>query len=594
MHALFYGPTGAGKSTLLRQGVDQIYEQGLLHVIDLDLKADRATTLAYPQVLDFEHLEFSPIAIPPGADRTAFLQNTLHVLLEILWGAELQRSAFAPTLETLWQRTSTPSLADWQEELRKQKSEPSRAAANRLDALRIAHPKLFHSTVNLWLLLHECSLYLSVRGPLTPATRLIFWWIVYERWRHLTAIGNRAPHTLILLDEGDVTLRRVQTPTGTPTLAVHALLRMREAGITFWVGTPTWDLDPSALANFGAQLILRPNGRELLDLQRHLQLNAAQLRFLATMPQGTMIGKFSNAPHTFIATFEKDERSKTPDPKIVEDARQRTIAAAAQYATVAPAVPLNTAAAREEDESNGQPTPSQTAAPSSSPPSRVAPVVEKAKSRGNKIALSRHATALMHDLAKHPFTLTTPSFRRCNLRLSEGERAKTTTMNLGFLESHRVRTGAGRGKTGSALRLTPAGWQWLGRTPAKGTRGGDSVQHAFLIHELARRIPRSTIETLSVDLVIPYNTKEHANLLAGLQALSARTIALNNGDVIAFEVECSMPERTAPRNITRDAGFALTVIAILGKHKLTSTFGSHVVIVDVLRLLDALRTTEEA
>src|SRR5205823_1212534 len=69
------------------------------------------------------------------------------------------------------------------------------------------------------------------------------------------------------------------------------------------------------------------------------------------------------------------------------------------------------------------------------------------------------------------------------------------------------------GKTGSALRLTPAGWQWLGRTPAKGTRGGDSVQHAFLVHELARRIPRSTIETLSVDLVIPYNTADHAHLL---------------------------------------------------------------------------------
>jgi hypothetical protein len=127
-------------------------------------------------------------------------------------------------------------------------------------------------------------------------------------------------------------------------------------------------------------------------------------------------------------------------------------------------------------------------------------------------------------------------------------------------------------------------------------RGGGSVQHEFLVRQLASRIAHSTIETLGADLVIPYNTTGHAQLIAALETLGERAISLNNGDLLALEVECSMPERTAPRNITRDAGFALTVIAILGKtQQLQRTIGDadRVLIVDVLRLLDALRITED-
>ena len=223
-------------------------------------------------------------------------------------------------------------------------------------------------------------------------------------------------------------------------------------------------------------------------------------------------------------------------------------------------------------------------------------MVEDTAQTKRRVALNKHAAAILKDIAEHPYTLTTPCFSRCGLRLSEGERAKTTVTSAGFLESHRVRTGAGRGKTGNALRLTPAGYAWLGKRPPKGTRGGDSVQHAFLVHELARRIPRSTIETLSVDLVVAYNTATHDQLLNAIAHPSERQIALNDGDVIALEVECSRPELTGPRNAARNEGFALTIIATLGQTEaLQQTIGERgrVVIVDVLRLLDALRTTGE-
>jgi hypothetical protein len=156
-------------------------------------------------------------------------------------------------------------------------------------------------------------------------------------------------------------------------------------------------------------------------------------------------------------------------------------------------------------------------------------------------------------------------------------------------------TGSSRGKTGSALRVTPAGWDWLGRNPSKGTRGGDSVQHAFLVHELSRRITKSSIETLGSDLVIPYNNRDHQALLHALRELADRDIALNTGDLVALECEVSAPAKTVPRNITRDAGFGLTIIATLPKHlSLARRLVAHnAVVVDVLRLLDALRTTEE-
>jgi hypothetical protein len=213
-----------------------------------------------------------------------------------------------------------------------------------------------------------------------------------------------------------------------------------------------------------------------------------------------------------------------------------------------------------------------------------------------RIALNKHTAAILADVGENPLTLTTPCFGRCNLRLSEGERAKATVTNLGFLESFKVRTGCGRGKTGQAMRLTPSGWAWLDRKPPKGTRGGDSVQHEFLVRQLARLIARSTIETLGADLVNPYNAEEHEHLHHALETLSATTIALNTGDLIALEVECSRPDITAARNVTRDAGFALTVIATL-QQDLASLqrrmpHNDRVVIVDVLRLLDALRTTE--
>jgi hypothetical protein len=144
------------------------------------------------------------------------------------------------------------------------------------------------------------------------------------------------------------------------------------------------------------------------------------------------------------------------------------------------------------------------------------------------------------------------------------------------------------------MRLSPSGWSQLSRKPPKSTKGGDSVFHEFCVQHLSRLIPRSSIETLGADLVLPFDGEVHAQLHRALETLSATTIALNGGDLLALEIECSRPEITAPRNVTRDVGFALTVIATLPNSvpSVQHLHTDHVIVIDVLRLLDALRTTE--
>jgi hypothetical protein len=369
------------------------------------------------------------------------------------------------------------------------------------------------------------------------------------------------------------------------------------------------------------------------------------------MPQGTLIDKFNNAPHPFIATFENDSCSKTSTPAILEDARRRTTAAAGKYLAIEP-TPISrsstsrntdTAAAREGIASTGQPTTTHASAPSSSPsPTFAAPVLESLETSHNtdvarntlqagtpfntthrgaegpnapngrdastafntprpRIALHKHATALLHDVADHPFTLCTMAYRRCVLLLAQGDRSRAQVERLGLLCATRVTCGRGRGKTGIALSLLAEAWRVLGRSPTKGLRGGSSVAHNHCVFELHRRIPGSLIEeylgSKAVDLAIPFITELHEPFYRAITQLTGRASHLEDGDIIALEVEISAPSRSSVTNAEKDAaaGVALTVLAIADRQpeRLALILPSNTVVVDVYALLDALRLTEE-
>lgn len=551
----------------------------------VDQKGDTPWMLRHQGVLCLDDLEFSLITCPPYGTSTDFINRFLTLYRECFWTAELQQAVLLPILRELVHPGRAAALRDVVDRIRlRDKSPTGKAAADRLESVSLAYPRLYESTTNRWSELHETSLYCPVKGAQTPATRFVTSHLIVERFAYLQHRHLRDQiHTTIFLDEAQTSLsKRAQTISGLPPTLVQLLPVTRENGMQFIVATPSWtELDPLVLAQFQVQVALQPSdGRELDAITKSFRLTPGQAKFAGGMPRGTGIGKVRGIEQPFLFTYAPFTQSKDIDVPTRAAAGERAI-----HFGVAP----NTWAAREGHESNEQPTPSHESAPSSSPPSRVAPVVETPP---RAIPLNEHATALLHDVAKHPCTLTTPSYCRCSLRLSEGDRAKSLLTNLGFVESHRVRTGRGRGKTGSALRLTPAGWQRLGQRPQKGLRGGSSVQHEFLIRQLAAHIAPSTIETLGADLVLSFNAAAHEQFRRTIEDLSGRVIALNDGDLASVEVECSRPEATGVRSAERGESFALTVLAVFGKDdKLRANVASsdHLVIVDVLLLLDALR-----
>jgi|GEM_PF-1460134 len=576
------GSTGSGKTVLLLRIADADLATNQEWIVDAKDDA-RALAVRHQHVLVFTAT--SPVDL---LARPPYLSVNEHVALltegfaRTMYIGQTGKAVLHEALTKLFTEFERPTLAELittVDGLLRKGDTYDRANAIRNIALRIRRlvSKFPGFTATPSVPLHQLCEH-SVLWSLTAYTDLedlIVTLAVLNLFHHHRAHNLREHTTTIHVDEALLAFREENGRHINGNLLAELVGLTREYGIAWRLSVNTLSLvDPAVIANTFAIIALNVNsGNEAQAVARTLGLSPEQAEYHARkLTRGQALLRLGDRwRYPLLCTYED-----LPFPKTVSG-----------DAWAAATHRIQTLAAREGD--NGQPTPAH--APSSSPPSRVAPVVE-VPSNVRRIALNKHATALLHDVAAHPLTLSTPSYRRCNLRLSEGDRAKTLLVNIGFLESHRVRTGTGRGKTGSALRLTPAGWEWLGKKPAKGTRGGDSVQHAFTIHELHRRIRHSSVETLGADLVVSYNTTAHQQLHRALETLSDRKIRLNDGDLLALEVECSRPAVTAPRNIARNAGFAVTIIAVLGKvDELEHQIGEQdrVVILDVLRLLDALR-----
>lgn len=216
-----------------------------------------------------------------------------------------------------------------------------------------------------------------------------------------------------------------------------------------------------------------------------------------------------------------------------------------------------------------------------------------------RVALGEHARALLQDVADHPFTLCTKAYRRCELLLAQGDRARAQLERLALLRATRVTCGRGRGKSGIALSLRPDAWRVLGRPRGKGLRGGSSAGHSHCVFELSRRIPDSTIEeylgSKPIDLCIPFNTATHELFYRAITLLTGKTPHLEDGDIIAVEVEISAPRsvRNAVKNTA--LGVALTILAVADREpeRLDLNLPPNAIVLDVYALLDTLRPTEE-
>jgi hypothetical protein len=119
------------------------------------------------------------------------------------------------------------------------------------------------------------------------------------------------------------------------------------------------------------------------------------------------------------------------------------------------------------------------------------------------------------------------------------------------------------------------------------------------VFELSRRIPGSTIEEYlgakPVDLCVSFNTELHEPFYRAITLLTGKTPHLEDGDIIAVEIEISAPSRSGLRNAAKNtaAGVALTILAVADREpdRLALNLPPNAIVVDVYALLDALRTT---
>lgn len=371
------------------------------------------------------------------------------------------------------------------------------------------------------------------------------------------------PKYLIATDEGLHTFD--DAPSNIRGRSALSLLQGigRSQGVTFYVTTNALRLTDLGLrSNVYLTAALRPaNGEDADHLARALDLTDAQREYLAGMPRGEAVVKIGRVPHAILCTYEP--RTDTNDHGAFQRACERTTTYLAALNAERSATPLNTDSSAETEHPD---------TPHNVPP--------------RKIALNGHAEALLRDVAAHPFTLTTPSYERCALHFMQGDRAKSLLLKLGLLGTVKVRTGKGRGKTGSCMFLTPAGYAWLGRRPAKVTRGG-SAQHNFLAFTIARALGGS-VETLGADVLVRFDSTQHEKLAMALNR------ELPHGVLVSVQIEVS-DKRTIPPNAVRDErnGFDLTIFAVmpdlLPAARRAIEESERAVITDALHLVEALR-----
>lgn len=600
-HVAVYGRSGGGKTTIVQQFAHAAYRSGI-SVVAIDGKDDaRYFATMYPETIVIgPHTKIPFLEPPPWLSPAEARSLLIKPLKQTMWGGEGLAQVATESHERTFVNHVRPSLRDWCDEARAmtQRSDTytrrdrCEGLAQRLHRCVEQYPGLGTPTgagIPLELLCTRPLLFSF--GMHTEIEDYLTHWLLELRFGYNRAHNRRSLNTFVLLDESNLLVHDKTIQEEAPLATLFPLLR--EFGISVGLTASNYRAVPATVrSSIFLQIATNlTDAREASEIARTFGCDQEQQQYHATrLGIGSAIARLGDRwKYPFIAQFDPLDYDKRVHPADWQAALERTNALAR----------TERLAAREES-SGQQPTPTTRSA-SASPPATLAPVVEKTSPNARRIALNKHAGALMTDVSEHPFTLCTQAYRRCRVRLSEGDRARSQAERLQLLNASRVTCGRGRGKSGICLSLSERGWHWIGRTPTKGLRGGSSVQHSFCVFELHRRIRPSHVEeyldTTAIDLAISFNTEQHETFYRAIAALTGTTPHLNDGDVIAVEVEITGGKRSAERNAAKNeaAGVALTIIAIDHKapERLATNLPSNTLVVDVYALLDALRTTED-
>ena len=343
--------------------------------------------------------------------------------------------------------------------------------------------------------------------------------------------------------------------------------------------------DPLLRSNTGIYIFMnQANGEETDQVAKTAHLTNEQTQYLAKdLKLGQCIIRNANRfGEPLLGTFEPLTINKNITPAEWETAKARIL----QYIPAEPTI-----------QPVGTPTSKENMTPAMEPPSKPTLILSQKEDRLLRVVCSELLTV-------------TEAFQKAGIAAQPGTNAKKRLIALGLIAAETITVRSGRGNKGVILLPTPKAYELLGLKPGKGTRGGDSPSHQFLVRSLAKLIPASSVEMLfrdprknsdkNADLGFIYNENMHRPFLATIKTLSHDdTLALSEGQSVAVECEISTPEKTGPENASRNAamGVSMTILCVPPGHverTAQALQGPHkpqaVVIVDSYQLLDALRS----
>ncbi|KAA0254732.1 MAG: hypothetical protein EDX89_08535 [Acidobacteria bacterium] len=590
-HTIILGPTGSGKSTLNRHVVTAA-KRAQKVVKAWDLKGDLADF-----AINNAFLIVGPETVLVLLARVSYLSAaeqasvTSRCFARSFFMADRAPQVLLPSLMALWSATSTPSIKDLYETVLTRATardtfnqrDAVRQVAQRLSRLMVAYPSMSTATHGLTLeSLNTMDVHLggTIHTDATAFLMLLQSAHLYA-WRRSS--GRREWTTVIVGDEANYFAGETGNTIDGESLYHEDFQLFREFGVNMTLASSS-RLDSSIVTNAGTIIVLGSPQ----DADYHatlLRLTSKQRDYLARMPQGECLVRLAGYPDVIHAGFDPIIAEKYVPPATWHAAQRRH---------------------------NPEPTPDHTTPPIATsavtshampPPTPALPTSEHGRTLDKPvIALHHHEDALLRVVCDG-VTASTPAYKKAALSLADGDQAAKRLAQKDLIVRERITLHAGRGGHGVGLAPTPSGLSRAGKDRPVKTRGGDSVQHQYLIQELHRHLPASTVEamvgTKSVDLLIALNTTRDAPLWDYVRPFLPARIALNDGDLVAIEVETSAPEKTAPNNALKnhDAGITLTIIAVLPKtmvatrrslNALPAIVQDHTLLVNVLDLLRAL------
>jgi len=621
-HTLIAGASGSGKTNFLLHLLFQLLTRVQLFILDLkdDLRWVVPTQRSMIPITATTRINL--LRVPSYLTPAQHLAIFVDTFADALWGGEATKQVMTEALRKVYATTSSPSMVDLRLTLaglqRKgdtyYRTNAITNAKERLQRFEGQYPGIAtcHAGISIEDLVKH-SLYLPVT-LLTELDEFLFAYLTTHLYVHHRAQGLRNTLThLIVLDEGlaSFSSRNQHRITGTPLLT-GPLGMSREFGIGYLITTNNLTTtDPIVRSNTSTKILMPIEDTDHREATNTFGLKDDQAEYLRTgFTRGECLIRIAHRTPTPVLAVHPVVKID----KVVRLADWQEVLRRTEKMTPPEPVPA-VQLPRPPSYPTTQPAPA--AAPPAPRPEGATEQRKNAEhrtpgdTRERSVALSDTEERFLRAIVERILPATT-HYEKLGLHPQTGTTAKEKLLSLGLITEEKIVVRSGRGGTALALIPTTAGSKRSGIQPPKGTRGGDSVQHQYLVQEFAAALPKSTIEcmvgTKSVDLLIAYNTKDHGRLRDYLTAhrviakrIAPNDIALNDGGLIAIEVEVSDPLKTAPANVERnhEAGIALTIVAVLPKTLATTITGlkarvpadlhEHFLVVDALGLLDHLR-----